>query len=63
MPTAEDVKRAVTPEFYTLWCHHAKIVRPHQTPPTFEQVQYLLCEVLLPDQAMQIIHQFNEAES
>lgn len=58
-----DVEQAFTASFYEKWCYHQKAARPHQTPPTFAEFKYILCEVLTPEEAMGILRQFDgEAE-
>lgn len=50
----------MTQEFYNRWVVEARKVRPHQTPPTKEQMEDLL-SILTEEQRASILGQFDDA--
>lgn len=49
----------ISQEFYDRWTEAAKVVRPHQSPPTKEEMEQIL-DILSPGQRRVILEQFNE---
>lgn len=56
-----DALGDVTPEFHARWCEYARRERPHQEPPTLDQMIAVL-SMLEPEDIRGIIQQFDDIE-